>query len=128
METRRRLKAAAIFRQRVCKHVQRLFNAQLALAEGGVTLFRVDAEGNHRRVTDPDEMQGLLDLPDEERHQVLVVVSNKPDNHAIADMLDRAFGRPTQPLVSDGDAMWRPLFALPTGAAPSVSPTPEARS
>lgn len=124
-ETRRRMKAGELFRRRVCRNVNKLFNAQLALAQGGVVLFRIDGEGAHRRVTDPDEMCALLDLPEEERDQVLVVVAQKPDNHAIADMLDRTFGRPTQPLGPIDDS-WRPLFQLPAGlTGPDVSPARE---
>jgi hypothetical protein len=96
------------YRQRIMEHADQLFNSQYANAVGNVFIYRIeekkDKKGNLRKehvlVTDPQEVKDVLDGNDGGSGTVggnyYLVTTAKPDNYAITDMLDRAFGKPTQ--------------------------------
>jgi hypothetical protein len=105
----------AEYKQRVMKHADTIFNAQITNAVGNVYIYQVIEEVNedgkktgkkkHVLIEDPetikevlDENQGQSGLVDED---YFIVTTAKPDNQAIGDMLDRAFGKATQTLAGD---------------------------
>ncbi len=98
-------KAEKAFVQRILQSVDRLFNAQLSLAEGSTFLYRVDEVGEgkdkrreHNLVTDPEEIKEVLDETDGAGGTVdetyYYITTKAPDNKAIDSLLDRAFGKP----------------------------------
>ena len=110
---RRSLEKAAVaraLRERTMAHADNLFNAQLTKAVGSVMVFRVDEEeiGNnktkrvHTHITNPDEIKRVLD--ENEGGAGIIgkdyyfVTNIAPDNKAIDSMLDRTFGKATQPV------------------------------
>ena len=114
---RRSLEKSAVaraLRERTMAHADNLFNAQLTKAVGSVMVFRVDEEeiGNgktkrvHIHITNPDEIKRVLDENEGGAGKVgddyYFVTNIPPDNKAIDSMLDRTFGKATQPVeVSD---------------------------
>lgn len=107
-KTIERRKAEVALHQRILGVVERLFNGQLALAEGTSFLFRIDETGKgkdkrreHVLVTDPGEIKdyldGLLEGSTSEGDDLYYYIQTKsPDNKAIDSMFDRVFGRATQ--------------------------------
>jgi len=102
--TKEKIKVEAALHVRILGAVDRLFNSQLALAEGVMHLYRVDETGegkNKRRehvlVTDPTEIKEVLDETDGAGgvvDETYYYISTKaPDNKAIDSMLDRVFGK-----------------------------------
>lgn len=98
---------SAAFKQRVLKSADRLFNAQLSVAEGCSFLFRVDrpkgkaGKEKHVLVTDQDEITRYLDQEvDPDTHYY--ISTREPNNQAIADMLNRAMGRPVESIEVTG--------------------------
>lgn len=91
---------------RILGSVDRLFNAQLSLAQGVSHVYRIDEVGEgkqkkreHNLVTDPDEIKSFLDECDGGNGTVdgayYYITTKEPDNKAIDSMLDRVFGRAT---------------------------------
>lgn len=92
------------FTERVIKSVDRLFNAQINLAEGASYLYKIVETGEgakkrreHVLVTDPeeiklflDEHEGISGVVDEEYYYI---TTKSPDNKAIDSLMDRAFGK-----------------------------------
>ena len=92
--------------ERILKSVDRLFNAQLALAEGTTYLYRIDEVGQgkekrreHVLVTDPEEIKQFLDEHEGGNGTVddtyYYLTTKSPDNKAIDSMFDRVFGKAT---------------------------------
>lgn len=96
------------FNERVMRHADHLFHAQLALSVGSVRVFRIDEEndGNgkikrtHTLVTDVKEIKKVLDehegqsgIVDDSYYFITEVM---PDNRAIDSMLNRALGKPKE--------------------------------
>jgi hypothetical protein len=84
------------FEERAAKNAARLFNSQMALAEGLQILFRVDkdSKGNDLpavQVTDAEEIKSYIDGTTE-GSEYYFISTKTPDNRAIDSMLDRAFG------------------------------------
>ncbi len=114
---RRSLEKSAVaraLRERTMAHADNLFNAQLAKAVGSVMVFRVDEEeiggGKtkriHTHITNADEIKRVLDENEGGAGRVgtdyYFVTNIPPDTRAIDSMLDRTFGKATQPVeVSD---------------------------
>ena len=85
---------------RITRNADKLYEAQFRLATGVQLLFviKTDRKGNRlpaEQVTDPETiaafLDGELDGVDDEYY---FIATQKPDNKAIKDMLDRAFGKP----------------------------------
>lgn len=115
--TLERMAAKRQFINRVIKSTDELFNAQLDKAVGQTFLFVKitdrDSKGKVRRVyhemvTSPTiiieyldgELEGGDSISDEDHYYY---ISTKPaDNLAIANMLDRAYGKPTEKVELGG--------------------------
>lgn len=105
-KTVEREQALEKFRQRVEKHVDRLFNAQADLATGEKFLYCVttttDKKGKSVRhteiVTDPETIARYLDETLEyDKDEEYYYISSKPANNmAIDSLLNRAFGTPNK--------------------------------
>lgn len=101
-----RLEALKQFKDRVAANLDRLFNAQLNLAQGTTYMYRVEMRVNkqgkeyeaHELVTDPEEIKQALDRGLEESNGVnyYYITTKDPDNKAIDSMIDRTFGKPQQ--------------------------------
>lgn len=105
--------AETALKQRILKSVDRLFNAQLALAEGQTYVMRIDETGEgknkrreHNVVTSPEEIKAFLD--EHEGGSGIVddtyyyITTKAPDNRAIDSMMDRVFGKARQTIGLDG--------------------------
>ena len=86
--------------ERVMRHADKLFHAQLTKAVGSVMVFRVDkgrSKTVHTQITDPAEIKRFLDEHGGQSGIVgdsfYFVTDVAPDNRAIDSMLDRTFGR-----------------------------------
>lgn len=92
------------FQEKVATHAERLFAAQMNIAEGATMLFKVekDSKGNNKKpelVTDQYTVQRFIEecggydgQMDGDTYYFLT--TKLPDNRAIDSMLDRAFGKP----------------------------------
>lgn len=96
------------FIDRVIQNVDKLFNAQMSIAEGCSYLYRVDqiGEGSKKReehvlVTDPDEIKRYLD--GETDGEYYYITTKTPDNKAIDSLMDRAFGKAVTKIAGTGD-------------------------
>jgi hypothetical protein len=117
-------KIEAAFTQRVLNAADRLFNAQLAIAEGLTHLYRIDevkdGDGKKRRehvlVTDPEEIKQFLDEHEGSDGTVdntyYYLTTKAPDNRAIDSLLDRAFGKATNKTEVTGKD-GKDLFPVP---------------
>ena len=95
-----RMKEKQRILDRITRNADKLYEAQFRLATGVQILFviKTDRKGNRlpaEQVTDPETiaafLDGELDSVDDEYY---FIATQKPDNKAIKDMLDRAFGKP----------------------------------
>jgi hypothetical protein len=100
--------------QRILSHADRLANAQLKLALGGMYLFRIDTITDnkgiqHRQkpviVDDIEEIIEYLDWAYAEGTNVndnehyYFITTKEPDGRAIENLFDRTFGRPQQEIT-----------------------------
>jgi hypothetical protein len=100
--------AEKLFTERVIKNVDKLFNAQISLAEGCSYLYRVDQVGESKKqreehvlVTDPEEIKRYLD--GETDGEYYYITTKTPDNKAIDSLMDRAFGKAVTKVAGPGD-------------------------
>jgi hypothetical protein len=132
-----RMAAEEAFKARVVNAVDRLFNSQLALAQGVTQLFRIDEVGTgkdkhreHTLVTDPDEMKRVLDEVEGEGtvdENYYYLTTKAPDNKAIDSMLDRTFGKAVTKLAGPGgEPLTLGVVMLPSRNASSLDTTTEA--
>src|SRR5215216_442897 len=103
------------FINRVIKNVDKLFNAQLALAEGTNFVYRIDyykdESGKKQKkfvlVTDPTEIVEVLDETEAMggvvNENYYIVTTKAPDNKAIDSLMDRAFGKSVTKIAGTGD-------------------------
>lgn len=101
-------KAEQLFTDRVIKNVDKLFNAQISIAEGCSYLYRVDKVGKgskereeHVLVEDPEEIKGYLD--GNTNGEYYYITTKTPDNKAIDSLMDRAFGKAVTKIVGAGE-------------------------
>ena len=130
--------------QRILAAVDRVFNAQLALAEGVSHLFKIVKTGKganqrveHVLVTDQEEIKQFLDEHEgsagtlDGSEDYYYIQTKSPDNKAIDSMLDRAFGKPTSRTEVTGEGggplsvnvisyAGHPAAQLPTEAIPTT--------
>jgi hypothetical protein len=109
-----KMKIKAVYDQRVLKHVDELFTAQLANAKGNTYIYQVveieigggKTRKKHELVADPQKILQVLDQNQGNSGEVeggyFIVTTEKPDNIAIKDMFDRAFGTATQSVELSG--------------------------
>lgn len=95
------------YKERILGKTDYLFTAQFANAVGNMYVYQVVEKKRgtvmtkeHILVSDPVQIKKILDAHDGESGKVndnyYIVTVAKPDNQALADMLDRAFGKATQ--------------------------------
>lgn len=94
------------FRNRVAKNADRIFNSQMALAEGLTLLFRVDKDSKGKslpaiQVTDPGEIKDYIDR-ETDKDTYYFITTKQPDNRALDSMLDRTFGKSESKLILGG--------------------------
>lgn len=109
--------AHKLFKSKVARQAQRLYAAQMTLAEGSRVLVK-QVSGGHRLVSNHQEILNFLDGKPQDG--VYLLTTERPNNMAIDSLLDRAFGKPTQTIELPNNGV--PLFALPLGLMPAVSP------
>lgn len=113
------------YRQKILKSADVLFNAQITLARGQTYLYKIEKEeiigpkgGKSYKNKRPelvtsqweieDYLQGLIeegdkDDEDDPNAAYYFLTTKDPDNKAIDSMLDRTWGKSTQPLAGDKD-------------------------
>jgi hypothetical protein len=99
---------AEAFRQRVYAAMEELFGAQVTLARGCSFLFkrrRIKSKGGGTSeraelVTNPDEIQAYLN-GELDPDYYYYITTKEPSNLAIADMLNRALGKPVEAVQMD---------------------------
>lgn len=107
--------AAKVFKERVAKNVDRLFNAQLDLAVGEKYLMLIETTGkgvNRKRttsiVTDIEIIKRFLDEDLDNTETEYYFMTTKPaNNQALEGMLNRSFGKAKESidLTSGGQPM-----------------------
>lgn len=95
---------------KVRRNADQLFNAQFSIAKGTQMLFviKTDKKGNRRKpeiVTDTDiisrfleENEGMDGTLGDDDSEYFFLTTRMPDSRTISDMLDRALGKPDQPI------------------------------
>lgn len=115
-KTRERMVILKAFQDRVMKNVDQFYTAQHSLATGIQYLFKIVShyegkklvKGKPQIVTDPQEIANYLDSEFGEGPEVnsdteyYFMTAERPDGKAIANMLDRTFGKPAQALELKG--------------------------
>jgi hypothetical protein len=104
------------YQARILKNADKLFNSQFANAVGNVLIYRVDEKEDkkgkitrtHTLVTNPEQIKKILDESNgngggKVGDDFFIITTQKPDNMAITDMLDRAFGKPTQTNINENN-------------------------
>lgn len=99
------------YQERIRKHADEIFEAQFSNAVGNILIYRIDEVGKgknkkkvHTLIEDREEIKEVLDNGGGKiGEDYYIITVAKPDNYAISDMLDRAFGRPTQTVVTEDD-------------------------
>lgn len=116
-DTKRRRLASSLFKDRVAKHANKLFNAQLDKAVGEKFLFvkrTINAGKKNERteteiVTDPEIIKQYLDdeLNQQGDDDFYFISTKGADNYAIESLLNRAFGTAVKAvdLTSNGESV-----------------------
>lgn len=96
------------FRDRVAKNADRILSAQLAIGLGQQFLYKIhtNAKGMKEKaelITEEDTIRAYLDgeLAQNDNNDWYFITTKEPDNRSIDSMLDRTFGRATQPISGD---------------------------
>lgn len=109
---------------KIRQQADRLFNAQMNLAEGATMLFKVekDHKGNNKKpelVTSQHEISRFIEecggydgKMDGDTYYFLT--TKLPDSRTITDMLDRALGKPEQSIdvTTDGESINTPIVRI----------------
>lgn len=86
--------ALRLLQNRIARHADDLFNAQFTLARGCQLLYRAPKKGGkHVLVTSPETIRQFLD-GELQTEDYVYLATERPNNFAISDMLDRSFGKP----------------------------------
>lgn len=114
-----------VFREKVMQSADVLYASQMTLARGQTYLYRIDKEeiigprgGKSYRNKKPElvtsqweieeYLQGLIEEGDKDDENdpnaaYYFLTTKDPDNKAIDSLLDRTFGKSTQPIAGDKD-------------------------
>lgn len=103
-----------LMQERIAKNVDKLLNAQMNLALGQTMLFvkitERDGKGKvkrvyHERITSEDAIKEYLDDPDalNDDEHYYYITTRPGNNQAIANLLDRAFGKPKENIEMSED-------------------------
>lgn len=136
--SKQRMEVKQKLQERITAHVDRLFAAQMSIAEGTSMLFRIekDEKGNKKKpelVTDEytiqrfiDECGGYEGTMDDDTYYF--ITTKIPDNKAIDSMLDRAFGKADSKLdmTTNGKDLPTPILGGITKNVSSDNSDPEA--
>jgi hypothetical protein len=95
-------------KQRIFQKADQLIGAQFSIAEGCSYLFKViyykegkEKKSKHVLVKDPEEIRQYLDGElDEDKYYF--ITTDRPDNKAIANLLDRGSGEPKESVELSG--------------------------
>lgn len=98
----------AVYRQKIMRSADVLYQSQMTLARGQTYLYRIDTRSKKPvLVTDKDEIEDFLQHKNGDamfgEGKYYFLTTKDPDNGAIDSMLDRTFGRPTQVIAGDPD-------------------------
>lgn len=126
--TKMRMAAKKLVLERIANNADALLNAQMSIALGTTLLFKIeeDSKGNRKKpemvddvatVTafieqNPGDYEGTIDGDDATYYFITTKV---PDNRALKDMFDRAFGKPEEKLDLTTDG--KPLEPVALDAA-----------
>jgi hypothetical protein len=95
-------KVAAALRQRILQSADRLFNAQMSLAEGCAFLFKRGAAGGKATlVTDEATLRRYVD-GELDPEEFVYLHTERPNIVAIQDAFNRALGKPTETVEVSG--------------------------
>lgn len=107
------------YKQKIMRQADKLFQTQSVLAFGSYVIYLVehyeDIDGKLKSrkvlVEDPETIENVLNDPDMmQGDNYYVVQTVPPSEKTLTDMLDRAFGRPTQSVVTESeDGKRKPL-------------------
>ena len=101
-KTVERKRELAEIRKKIRKNADRLINAQMQLALGCSFLYKLVDKGTGKKefviVQDKEEILRYLNREFENTDIYYYIGTDKPDNKAISNLLDRAYGKPTQPV------------------------------
>lgn len=112
------------YQNKIRKQADRLFNAQMNLAEGVTMLFRIekDSKGNDKKpelVTSQGEISQFIEecggYDGRMNGDTYYFLTTKvPDSRTISDMLDRALGKPEQQLdmTTNGESINNPVVRI----------------
>lgn len=111
-----RLEAAKVFKDRVAKNVDRLFNAQIDLAVGEKYLMVVRTVGKGAKarretviITDVEKIKEYFDSGEsiDSENEYYFMTTKPANNQAIEGMLNRSFGKAQEKIdiTSDGQAI-----------------------
>ena len=121
------LKAREYVIERIKNALQPIMDAQIALARGCSYLYRIDTDEDGKKqkpvlVTDPEEIAAYLDGEyDGDDESYYYITTEKPENPAIKDMLDRAFGRAKESVdVTSGGKKLGVIYLPQRGTSDSV--------
>lgn len=106
--TIRRMKVLEAYKRKVEKAASILFTKQMELAQGTSYLYRIETDEKGRRskpelVTSRITIERYLMEDIDDTAEYFFIHTERPDNKAIDSMLDRAFGKATQPISGDPD-------------------------
>jgi uncharacterized protein YggU (UPF0235/DUF167 family) len=95
-------------KQRIFQKADQLIGAQFSIAEGCSYLFEIihykegkEKKSKHVLVKDPEEIKRYLD-GDAEPDKYYFITTDRPDDKALANLLDRAFGKPKESVELSG--------------------------
>lgn len=132
VETRRRAAALEAYKKRVRLQTQRLLDAQMTMAMGVTTLWRIpkvveerknkdgevvnsrERNGKPEIVTSQRDVEKYLagDFDNDPKADYYFITTDKPDNRALDSLLDRTYGKATQPLSGDPEDPDGPKIGL----------------
>jgi hypothetical protein len=99
----------AAVKQRIFHKADKLIGAQFTIAEGCSYLFKVIyfKEGKEKKskmglVKDPEEIERYLNDEVDNPNEYHFITTDKPDNKAIANLLDHALGKPKESIELSG--------------------------
>lgn len=103
------------YKNRVAHHANQLFDAQFSNAIGNTYVYEVIEHRTkdktwkeHVLVTSQQQIKAVLDAHHGDSgtvdNQYFIVTTEKPDNRAIDAMLDRAFGKAVNTIVTEDEA------------------------
>jgi len=103
-ETKKRRVVEKEFKQRVLKNTDELINSQISLAKGVQMLYCIekDKDGKNKKprlVDSQQEIEKYLEGNYDNNKEYYFITTERPDNRAIDSLLDRVFGRATQPSI-----------------------------